>query len=358
MTGWVSLHAIPKGTISSEADNAQGAWGGKGVKKRKTNPKFLKTTAGIEASERKDAGKNNVIITEKKDKKARQFQVKDLPYPYTSIAQYEARFNNPLGAEWNSRSIHQKETMPRVTKKVCTLSWHWVLVLIRIYSEAQLSSPSGDYSRSEAGFRAASGILDAVSLRKRRVKGCTGTRRHVCIGMSCEDDTHIVILSDSLIYSHSCGSWLSAKSNGKGQLSSRSVVSVMTRERHDSTSISWQRQISRDPAAQSAISITRRSRTFIGEYSNWPAARAQYQSLIDLDSDVHRCWLTREESDRLIERWTPGQSDNTAETRTRIYLSVIDWIRVQFVRTASFLSRRELAVPWVLLVDRLITQFD
>jgi hypothetical protein len=144
---------MSKGTISSEADHAQGAWGGKGVKKRKTNPKFLKTTAGIEASERKDAGKNNVIITEKKDKKARQFQVKDLPYPYTSIAQYEARFNNPLGAEWNSRSIHQKETMPRVTKKVSTLSWQWVLVLIQILSEAQSSSPSEDCSRPEVGRR-------------------------------------------------------------------------------------------------------------------------------------------------------------------------------------------------------------
>jgi hypothetical protein len=35
------------------------------------------------------------------------------------VEQYEARFKTPLGAEWNSRAIHQKETMPRVTKKVC-----------------------------------------------------------------------------------------------------------------------------------------------------------------------------------------------------------------------------------------------
>lgn len=96
----------------------QGSWGGKGTKKQKKNPKFLVQTAGIEPAKRKDFQSSNVIITEKKDRKASQFQVKDLPYPYTSIEQYEARFKNPLGSEWNSRAVHQKETMPRVTKKV------------------------------------------------------------------------------------------------------------------------------------------------------------------------------------------------------------------------------------------------
>lgn len=69
-------------------------------------------------SERKDAKFSNVIISEKKDKKASQYQVKDLPYPYTSVQQYEKRFENPLGAEWNSRAGHQRGTLPRVTKKV------------------------------------------------------------------------------------------------------------------------------------------------------------------------------------------------------------------------------------------------
>lgn len=78
----------------------------------------MKTTPGLLATDRKDSKFNNVIISEKKDKKASQFQVKDLPYPYTSVEQYEARFKNPLGSEWNSRGVHQRETMPRVTKKV------------------------------------------------------------------------------------------------------------------------------------------------------------------------------------------------------------------------------------------------
>ena len=72
-------------------------------------------------AQRKDFGKDNVIISEKTEKRAKQFLAKDLPYPYTSVAQYEASFNTPVGAEWNSRKVHQRETMPRVIKKVSLL---------------------------------------------------------------------------------------------------------------------------------------------------------------------------------------------------------------------------------------------
>lgn len=130
---------------SSSTANTQGSWSGKGTKKRKTNPKFLKTTPGLLETERKDAKFQNVIISEKKDKKASAFQVKDLPYPYTSVAQYEKRFENPLGAEWNSRAGHQRGTLPRVTKKVSLgfLGCEWVLMSRR----GLLSSLFGDCSR-------------------------------------------------------------------------------------------------------------------------------------------------------------------------------------------------------------------
>ncbi|TXT09160.1 hypothetical protein VHUM_02634 [Vanrija humicola] len=96
-----------------------GSWGGKGVKKRKgpTAARFLKTTAGVEEKDRKDAGRANVIISEKKEKKAAAFLPKDLPYPFTSVAQYEASFKNPVGGEWNSRAGFQRQTIPRVVKK-------------------------------------------------------------------------------------------------------------------------------------------------------------------------------------------------------------------------------------------------
>jgi len=116
------IDPIPSHHPSGDSADNQNSWGGKGAKKSKKNPKFLIKTAGIEPALRKDFTTSNVIITEKKDRKAAAFQVKDLPYPYTSVEQFEARFKTPLGSEWNSRAVHQKETMPRVVKKVCPLS--------------------------------------------------------------------------------------------------------------------------------------------------------------------------------------------------------------------------------------------
>jgi len=44
--------------------------------------------------------------------------VKDLPYPYTSKAQYERCLQTPIGTEWNTRLGFQRGTLPRVVKKV------------------------------------------------------------------------------------------------------------------------------------------------------------------------------------------------------------------------------------------------
>ena len=44
--------------------------------------------------------------------------VKDLPYPYTSKAQFERSIDTPLGAEWNTRVGFQRGTLPKVVKKV------------------------------------------------------------------------------------------------------------------------------------------------------------------------------------------------------------------------------------------------
>ncbi|BEI93096.1 uncharacterized protein CcaverHIS019_0507240 [Cutaneotrichosporon cavernicola] len=94
-----------------------GGWGGKGVRKRKPNAKMIKKTAGVDAAARKDAGRANVIITEKKDRKAAKYLPTDLPFPFTSVKQYEAQFANPVGSEWNARAGFQRQTLPRVTKK-------------------------------------------------------------------------------------------------------------------------------------------------------------------------------------------------------------------------------------------------
>jgi U3 small nucleolar RNA-associated protein 14 len=64
---------------------------------------------------------SHVVISEKRDKKAAKYLVKDLPYPYTSKAQFEQSMNTPLGPEWNTRVSFQRGTLPKVVKKVVLL---------------------------------------------------------------------------------------------------------------------------------------------------------------------------------------------------------------------------------------------
>ena len=59
-----------------------------------------------------------MIISEKRDKKAAKYLVKDLPYPYTSKAQFERSMEVPLGTEWNTRLGFQRATLPKVVTKV------------------------------------------------------------------------------------------------------------------------------------------------------------------------------------------------------------------------------------------------
>lgn len=94
-----------------------GSWGGKGVRKPKNAKKIVKHVPGVDASKRKDAKLNHVIITEKKDKKAAKYATKDLPYPYTSIAQYEQRLAQPTGVEWTTRGSFKEMTTPKVLIK-------------------------------------------------------------------------------------------------------------------------------------------------------------------------------------------------------------------------------------------------
>ncbi|KAG8685948.1 hypothetical protein FRC08_012830, partial [Ceratobasidium sp. 394] len=98
-----------------------GSWGGRGTKKLTPRPNLVKKTAGVDASKRADAGKSHVIISEKQDKKAAKYLVKDLPYPYTSKEQFARSMATPIGTEWNTRVAHQRATLPKVVKKMGTV---------------------------------------------------------------------------------------------------------------------------------------------------------------------------------------------------------------------------------------------
>ncbi|KAG6330003.1 hypothetical protein ID866_9086 [Astraeus odoratus] len=100
-----------------------GSWGGTGTKKLPPKPRLIKRLPGVDPSSRADFNKAHVIISEKRDKKAAKYLVKDLPHPYTSHAQFERSMDTPLGAEWNTRIGFQRGTLPRVVKKASHFSY-------------------------------------------------------------------------------------------------------------------------------------------------------------------------------------------------------------------------------------------
>ncbi|KDQ62895.1 hypothetical protein JAAARDRAFT_202438 [Jaapia argillacea MUCL 33604] len=95
-----------------------GSWGGKGARRQAPKPHLIKKVAGVDPKSRADYNKAHVIISEKRDKKAAKYMVKDLPYPYTSKAQYERSIEAPIGTEWNTRLGFQRGTLPKVVKKM------------------------------------------------------------------------------------------------------------------------------------------------------------------------------------------------------------------------------------------------
>ncbi|KAI8073188.1 small-subunit processome [Gongronella butleri] len=98
-----------------------GAWGGKGVKKNKKKNKITKVTKGISADKRKDAKLANVIINEKRHKKAEKYQSTTVPFPFKTMEQYEHSLRAPLGKEWNTTEIHRKVTKPKIITKLGTV---------------------------------------------------------------------------------------------------------------------------------------------------------------------------------------------------------------------------------------------
>ncbi|KAF7303869.1 UTP14-domain-containing protein [Mycena indigotica] len=98
-----------------------GSWGGPHASSKPNKKRFTKHIPGILPTARADHGKAHVIISEKVDKKASKYLVNDLPYPYTSKAQYERSLETPVGREWNTRVAFQRGTLPKVVKKMGTV---------------------------------------------------------------------------------------------------------------------------------------------------------------------------------------------------------------------------------------------
>ncbi|KAJ3088093.1 hypothetical protein HK102_009599 [Quaeritorhiza haematococci] len=95
-----------------------GSWGGTKLKpKSRVVVKKLKPGEGIDPTKRKDAKLKNVMINEKKDKKAFKFKIPEVPHGFETREQYEKTIRVPLGKEWNTSHVHQDSVRPRVQVK-------------------------------------------------------------------------------------------------------------------------------------------------------------------------------------------------------------------------------------------------
>ncbi|XP_043513735.1 U3 small nucleolar RNA-associated protein 14 homolog A isoform X1 [Frieseomelitta varia] len=90
-----------------------GNWGGKNIKvsKRKKRRFILKMPKDLP---RRDENKGDVIIFEEDNPKIKEHQVNELPYPFSSVKDYEASIRMPIGRNFVSENSHRKLIEPSV----------------------------------------------------------------------------------------------------------------------------------------------------------------------------------------------------------------------------------------------------
>ena len=110
----------PRGEESTEMPG-WGSWGGLGARPDPRAERRKRSAADARAklleqaaAQRKDAALKNVIISEKRNKKAATFTTAGVPYPFTSREQFERSLRAPLGREWNTTASHKALTAPGV----------------------------------------------------------------------------------------------------------------------------------------------------------------------------------------------------------------------------------------------------
>ncbi|XP_038222329.1 U3 small nucleolar RNA-associated protein 14 homolog A [Zerene cesonia] len=97
-----------------------GNWGGKGVKapKRRKNRFISKPIPKIP---RRDENKGDVIINEMQLPQLKAHKVSELPFPFTSVKDYEASIRAPIGNTFIPETAHQKLIKPSVITKAGTI---------------------------------------------------------------------------------------------------------------------------------------------------------------------------------------------------------------------------------------------
>jgi len=93
-----------------------GEWGGKDCRPSRKKQKFIKKAPP--APPRKDSALPHVILNEGGDAKVRQHQVKELPFPFTRVADYEKMVRAPVGRTWVPELAMKDLIAPKVITRL------------------------------------------------------------------------------------------------------------------------------------------------------------------------------------------------------------------------------------------------
>jgi len=93
-----------------------GEWGGGGAVPSKRKRKRF-TVKAPPVHKRKDENTGHLILNTEKDDMLRTHQVSSVPFPFTSVSDYEASIRAPVGATFIPRTAHLKMVKPRVMTK-------------------------------------------------------------------------------------------------------------------------------------------------------------------------------------------------------------------------------------------------
>jgi len=97
-----------------------GSWSGPNIKKNKKNRKRKQTIIFNVPKKlpRKDENKGKVIIFEDVNEKLKEHLVSELPYPFTSIKDFEASLRAPVSSTFVPQNAHLRLTQPAVKTKI------------------------------------------------------------------------------------------------------------------------------------------------------------------------------------------------------------------------------------------------
>lgn len=98
-----------------------GSWGGSGIDPSKQMTKRRLILKFPAQEKRKPENQGNVVIVENADEKMKKHRVSNLPFPFTSVADYEQSIRAPIGSDFVPATAHRLLTKPAVTTRLGTV---------------------------------------------------------------------------------------------------------------------------------------------------------------------------------------------------------------------------------------------